>query len=587
MSTESSSSATSTSDATILSIKSLLLASAPLLLVAVAGRSDLAHTLGVPPTLSPSLLEGCLRTMIQLSLLGSFLRPIFQANSPLIVLAYTSFMITLAAYETTSRTTYQFEGQFVFVLASLAGNVGCVAAWAFGVILRPRPVWWNPRYVIPIVGMLLGNSISAISLSLNSLTTSLVENRSEIEFWLSLGATPPEATRRLVRQAIQAGTTPILNTMRVIGIISIPGMMTGQLLGGSSALTAAKYQIFIILMIATCVFAAVLTNAFAVVEYIGFDPQHAFLHTHRLTKNRRPSVAKALTMVLGMIASPSNNETTNTQTKATLADSPLLVESSHTLEIRPLIQQSSVCLDDGNDSTACTNPPIPNHSSTLHLRGASKSFSVAVNNEPSRPLFQNLSFSLASGDLILVKGPSGSGKSTLLRGLAGLAPLDQGTMSLGSADWDLHFATHTLAAQWRQQIRYVVQSKVELPGTPADTIVQMSNLKSWQYSTHQQTALEERAREYLKEWGFVGPEEALTKEWSQLSGGETQRILTAITLASQPKFVLFDESTSALDKTSKVAVENSVKAFVRKGTGGVLWISHDEEQAERMSMPTE
>ena len=69
-----------------------------------------------------------------------------------------------------------------------------------------------------------------------------------------------------------------------------------------------------------------------------------------------------------------------------------------------------------------------------------------------------------------------------------------------------------------------------------------------------------------------------------LSGGEAQRILIAITLASQPKYVLFDESTSALDKASKMAVEDSVKAFVQQGRGGVLWISHDEEQAERMAI---
>lgn len=147
--------------------------------------------------------------------------------------------------------------------------------------------------------MLLGNSISAISLSLNCLTTSLVEQRSEIDLWLSFRATPPEAMRRLVQNAIEAGATSIISSMRVIGIISIPGMMTGQLLRRSSALTAAKYQIFIIFMIATAILAVVLTNAVVVVECIGFDAHHAFVRTDRLNKSQRPSVAKAIVMALG------------------------------------------------------------------------------------------------------------------------------------------------------------------------------------------------------------------------------------------------------------------------------------------------
>jgi len=212
--------------AATLSIKSIFISSVPLLAIALACHTEWAQASGVPTTLTQSMLEGGLRTILQLSLLGSLLLPIFQANSPFLVVGYVCFMVTLAAYEASSRTTYQIEGQFPIILASLATNVGWVVAWAFGVIVRPKPVWWNPRYVIPIVGMLLGNSISAVSLSLDNLTKALVEQREEINLWLSLGATPPEAMRRLIRNAIQVGTTPIFNTMRVIGVISIPGTMT-------------------------------------------------------------------------------------------------------------------------------------------------------------------------------------------------------------------------------------------------------------------------------------------------------------------------------------------------------------------------
>ena len=584
----------STSTTTILSPKSLLLASTPLLLTALAARSELAHLLGVPAALSPSLLEGYLRTVIQLGLLGSILRPIFQARSPLLVLAYVSFMITLAAYETTSRTNYQFDGQFSFVLASLAGNITLVTAWAFGVVLRPKPNWWNPRYVIPIVGMLLGNSISAISLSLNSLTTALVENRAEIDLLLSLGATPAEATRRLVRQAIEVGTTPLLNMMRVIGIISIPGMMTGQLLGGSSALTAAKYQIFIIFMIATCVFAVVLTNAFAVVEYIGFDPKHAYLHTHRLTKNRRKSVSKALALLLGMLTSgatdlDSKPHASSAQGKNLLlepAQPQVFSDPGQRLETRHLIQRVDACTEVGGGETEIGSCTSHDGSPVLSVDGAAKSFSTQDEHgdgTSSRSLFQNLSFQISPGDLILLKGASGTGKSTLLRGVAGLTPLDDGRLSLGKATWETNFATHAFAANWRRQIRYVVQAKVDIPGTPADLMVNMHSFQSWQYSKQHQTQFQEQIQHYLKEWGFVAPETALKQEWSQLSGGEAQRILIAISLASRPRYILFDESTSSLDKQSKIAVEASVKEFVNQGQGGVVWISHDEDQTQRLS----
>ena len=119
--------------------------------------------------------------------------------------------------------------------------------------------------------MLLGNCISGVSLTVHNLTRDIVDSgQREIELLLSFGATGWESMARIVRDAMGAGTTPIINNMNVIGLVSIPGMMTGQILGGSSIVEAAHYQILIMYLISTCLFLAVFTNVF-ILYRVAFD----------------------------------------------------------------------------------------------------------------------------------------------------------------------------------------------------------------------------------------------------------------------------------------------------------------------------
>ena len=94
---------------------------------------------------------------------------------------------------------------------------------------RPAP-WWDAQIMIPVSGMLLGNATTAVGLSLNTIVTCLVERRAEIELYLAFGATKYEATLPFIREAVRVGFMPILNQMLIIGVVSIPGMMTGQIL---------------------------------------------------------------------------------------------------------------------------------------------------------------------------------------------------------------------------------------------------------------------------------------------------------------------------------------------------------------------
>jgi len=119
-------------------------------------------------------------------------------------------------------------------------------------IVRPQP-WHSPHVVIPLLGMVLGNSLTGISLGLDRFLSELRNRRGEVETLLTLGATRWESCRDIFAGATRTAMIPILNTMSVAGIVSIPGMMTGQLLAGAPPIQAVQYQIMIMFVIAAAI----------------------------------------------------------------------------------------------------------------------------------------------------------------------------------------------------------------------------------------------------------------------------------------------------------------------------------------------
>jgi putative ABC transport system permease protein len=97
--------------------------------------------------------------------------------------------------------------------------------------------------------MIIGNSMNAIAISLDRLFSDLLRRRSEVELLICLGATGKEASVDMYRDAIKAGMIPSINAMMGVGVVFIPGMMTGQILAGSDPLVAVKYQIVVMLML--------------------------------------------------------------------------------------------------------------------------------------------------------------------------------------------------------------------------------------------------------------------------------------------------------------------------------------------------
>jgi putative ABC transport system permease protein len=197
------------------------------------------------------LLIAALRTVVQLSLLGLVLKFLFVQSHPLLIAALALFMLMVAGYEVMARQQRRFLGIWGIGVGTLSMFISSftVTLIALTVIIQAQP-WYSAQYTIPLLGMLLGNTMSGIAIALDNLTQQAWQQQREIEGQLMLGFSWEEAIREIRRSALRSGLIPIINAMAAAGVVSLPGMMTGQILAGSPPFEAAKYQILIMLLIA-------------------------------------------------------------------------------------------------------------------------------------------------------------------------------------------------------------------------------------------------------------------------------------------------------------------------------------------------
>jgi putative ABC transport system permease protein len=199
--------------------------------------------------LGRQLLIASARMVTQLLLVGFVLEWLFsQSNAPLIV-SLGLVMAAIAGVSATNRTRRRFVGVYLDSLVSVMASSALVTGLAIGVIIRPEP-WYAPRYVIPLLGMVLGNSLNGVSLGLDRLMEGLIARREQVETRLALGATRWLACQEVVREAVRVAMIPTINSMMVMGLVSLPGMMTGQILAGAAPAAAVRYQIVIVFTIA-------------------------------------------------------------------------------------------------------------------------------------------------------------------------------------------------------------------------------------------------------------------------------------------------------------------------------------------------
>ena len=426
--------------------------------------------------------------------------------------------------------------------------------------------------------------MNGVSLALNSVLISFVESTREIELLLSFGANSYEATARIFREAVRAGAMPQLNGMAIIGLISIPGMMTGQILGGTSVMQAARYQILIMYYIALCSFGTILMEMYITLQ-VCFDSR-TILKSHIILKrDKNPTFLDIVKSFCRGICRffRSRKRMSRRQSFGMYHDN----ESSY---LSPNEGVLTVTISSNNKELNGHNTPV------LAVNQLSYGFETAVDEEELgtkddsegdnstrfRVLFENLAFQLSAGATAIVTGPSGVGKSSLLRILAGLLDADADKITLNGKTQKSYFNMPL----WRKQVRYVPQTKVDIPGSPYDFMEMVSSFKSWKVeiggSTPSYSEIKSATKELVRSWGMSTS--LLESEWKILSGGESQRALIAISLASLPTggVILLDESTSALDEASKLKVEKSVEEYCNKKSVVAVWISHDQAQQDRM-----
>ncbi|MCW8855701.1 MAG: iron export ABC transporter permease subunit FetB [Gammaproteobacteria bacterium] len=222
------------------------------------------------------LIIAAIRTTVQLLLIGLVLKTIFTHVDILWVALICLVMLSVAGWEILSRQHRKLKGWWGFGVstASLFVSSFFISILALITIIQADP-WYHPQYAIPLLGMLLGNTMTGIALGMDRLVQTAWQQGSIIEQRLMLGQTSVQAINDIRKESMRAGMIPIINSMAAAGIVSLPGMMTGQILAGAPPVEAVKYQILIMFLITA-------GTGFGVISVLWFISRRLFDDRHRL-----------------------------------------------------------------------------------------------------------------------------------------------------------------------------------------------------------------------------------------------------------------------------------------------------------------
>ena len=522
----------------------------------IIGSGGIALSLSGLPTLAFAIMKACVRSTLQLYLVGGYLLTRFLVASntrPWMVGAWVLFTGLMAGREAASRVEYTYDAlPRHLTLSLMAGGLSVMGATLLLRVLDSVNPWYDPRTWIPIAGMLFGNSLTATSLAIATLTKEMAMNQNQIELRLSQGATLKEALNPVRKTVYSTAFSPVINFLSVAGIVHIPGMMAGQLLAGQSPFQAAAYQLVIFFLIASTATTTVQILVRLAENYL-VDRKSDRLLTSRLEqkipckvkRNWPLSSLKSVWRPLRRIFR-IRNDTSSSKDLIDIHRQPPLPQ---VLELK-----------DGLDHAS---------SEKVSVLKADSVYSSRAN--------AYMSLSLHYDDRVALMGPSGAGKSQLLRTLAGLESVDRTAMQL----LEEVGASQISMAEWRSHVMLVPQHHPFLEGTPNDFFREANSYASQEalVAVEQQGGSgvwrKQSHLAYGQQWGLKA--ELFDQPWSTLSGGESQRIRLAIALALQPDVLLLDECTSAMDEATTLQVETTLKALRTP----VIMVSHSPSQVER------
>ncbi|PID75574.1 MAG: ABC transporter permease [Deltaproteobacteria bacterium] len=206
-------------------------------------------------TLVRESIEAVLRMTVQLLLVGLYLKFIFKLNNIWLTLLWIVIMLFVANFSVLGKTELRRSLFFWRTLWGLSVSTLLVTCWFIGVVIGPEPLY-DARYAIPVMGIVLGNCMRGNVLSLERFYSELRSKEEEYMTQVYLGASLREAVVPFLRNAVRAAANPSLVSIATTGIVSLPGMMTGQILGGSPPMQAILYQIAIMI----CIYAAIVLS---------------------------------------------------------------------------------------------------------------------------------------------------------------------------------------------------------------------------------------------------------------------------------------------------------------------------------------
>ena len=220
------------------------------------------------------------RTVVQLLLIGLVLKALF-AHVHLLWMSLLALVMLLAAgREVMMRQKHRLRGAWGYGVGTGAMFLSSfvITIFALTVVINNQP-WYSPQYAIPLLGMMLGNTMTGIAVGLDRLTQATKDQYRVIEQRLMLGHSWCDAIAEIRRQSIRGGMIPIINAMAAAGIVSLPGMMTGQILAGAAPVEAVKYQILIMFLISA-------GTGFGTMMAVWFASKRLFDERHRLRMER-------------------------------------------------------------------------------------------------------------------------------------------------------------------------------------------------------------------------------------------------------------------------------------------------------------